>query len=706
MPQRTACSLACLAMLCACAAARAQAAPAAEPTLPAVTVRAGAVEEKATAPVEGYLARRNSSATKTDTPLVETPQSVTVITAGQIRDTASTSIVGALAYAAGVIDNGGFNPAGEKYSLRGFASWGDMFRDGLYYGGAWGSRQEPWGVERVEVLKGAASVMYGKASPGGVINVISKRPTGERFGEVEAALGSHSTRHIAADLGGLLGEADSPWSYRLTMLARQGDTQVDHVPNDRLYFAPALTWRPSAATSLTLLGQLQRSDVTFINGLPALGSLLPNVNGRLPTNLFTGEPGWDTGKDSSDYLGYLFEHRFDDTLRLDHRLRYGVNKVHWRYSYITGIDADERTAHRSAYDRRDRTAMLTSDTFLEWKLGGAGMRHTLIAGLDASRIEDDTLAANWNVQMADLDLFAPVYGQPVVYGVPDADWRSKSVKAGLYLQDQVRIGTRWTLLAGVRHDRVHATDNSGGNERDRATTGRLGAVYQLDGGLAPFASFSQSFEPVSGYDPDGKRLEPTRGEQYELGLRWQPADADTLFSAALFQLKQTNVSSADPANPQHPRQIGEVRSRGLELEAKTRIARRVDLTAAYAYIDSVISRSLDPAVLGDARPGLPRHSASLWADAALDGWGLGGASVGLGLRHIGEQRNEEMSDARAKKSPAATLLDLRLGYETGPWRLALNVVNLADKVYWATCSYDACVAGMRRTLTGTVGYRW
>lgn len=662
-------------------------------------------------PGTGYAARRSAGATKFDVPVTEIPQSIAIVTADQLATLKPVSLGEAIAYTPGIVVDPGYVNSFDVFYSRGFRlsdTSGGIYRDGLKFGGAgWASgQQEVYGLERLELIKGAASVLYGAAAPGGVLNTVTKRPTADMVNELRASAGTHGRREAAADLGGALNTA---WSWRVTAVARNDETRIDHIPNNGRYFAPALKWQPTAATSLTLLAHAHDRRTAYQYALPAEGTLIASPFGKLPPGRFVGEPGFDR-QDARQYGGaLLFEHAFSDSLRLRHGTRYLKSENHVQFIGLDGAqDDDPRRQWRSAYDEWERTRGFSSDTSIEGRWKGLGMAHTLLAGFDYARHKPES---EWSLaSVAPLDLFAPVYGaRPEgMTPVPSYSTRAIATRKGLYVQDQAKVGERWIFLLGARHD--WASDARSplagaprwSTERAEATTGRAGAVYQATGGLAPFFSFSQSFEPQGGVDAAGKRFEPTRGEQAELGLRWEVPSTGLLLSATAYTLTQRNVVTSDPRTPAVRMQTGEVKSRGAEFEAKGRLAKHVDLIASYAYTDARTTRSLRPEDIGLRQPSVPRHQAALWGDASLAAIGWPGLRAGLGARYTGAMTDVRGSNARV---PSYTTFDALLAWEAGQWRASLNFANLADRDT-LTCSYGNCLYGEGRRVTATLGYLW
>ena len=685
------------------------AACAADTALPQVVVKGE--QEKATGPVQGYVANRSATGTKTDTAVLETPQSVTVIGAEQIETLKAQSVTDAIAYSVGGARAPYGERTGDEVLLRGFLI-PTSFRDGTrYQSNRFDGQQEPYGLERIEVLKGAASILYGAAEPGGVVNTVSKRPTTDPLREIAVEFGSFQRKQVNADFAGALSE-DGAWSYRLTGVKRDSETYVDYIDDNRDYIAPALTWRPDRDTSITLLTEYQRDRTAYGgDGLPGLGTAERNVKGQIRRSLFTGEPGFDHYDIDRFSVGYIVEHTLNEKLRLKHSLRRYHMKQDWAAISVPFNLADDLSSVSERYgeERKENSDGLTSDTTLQYDWEAAGVAHTSLIGVDYS--EQKWATARYDRAVGPLDLYHPVYGGPIGPAQLSVSGRTKTRQLGLYFQDQMKIADKWVLLLGGRHDKVRQ-DQCDYFERDRcpvdnqrssASTGRVGAVYLATNGLAPFASFSQSFSPVTGLDRNGGRFKPTRGEQYELGVRYQPKGTALMLSAATYQLTQTEVLTDDPANPRYQIQQGEVRSRGVELEAKGRIGRDAQIIAAYSYTDARTTKAspLYPEEAGLRVAGVPYHQLSLWGDATLAAFGLPNLKLGAGGRYVGETT----SQWHDLTGGGYTTFDLMASYTTGPWRLALNLSNATDKTFITSCPYR-CFYGEPRKAIASASYRW
>lgn len=672
-------------------------------TLEAVEVN-GEAERAGLAPVYGYVARQSITATKSNVALKETPQSVSVVTREQIENQNAQTLDQALAYTPGVqsLTGGANSTTSDGLQIRGFNVTGSS---PFYLNGAklarntFSSTVEPYGMERIELLRGPASILYGAAAPGGVVNMVTKLPTREPLREIRLQGGSHDRRQLAADVSGPLTD-DGALAYRVTGLTRDSDSMVDHIPDDRDFLQGALSWQPTDATRLTVFATYQKNDTTYVYGLPAAGTVQPNPNGRIDRDRFTGEPGFNEFVSESYTLGYLLNHRVSDNWTFRQNALYFTADADYADIFVGGYAADQRTVTRGAYARQDDNHSWSLDNQLEGIFDLGRVRHTVLFGVDYN--EQSFAREQYSGTVAPLDLYAPVYGSPVVLGnAPITDYESDNQQLGFYAQDHIKVDDRWVILLGGRYDRF---DNE---QRDRLTgdrattyddstfTGRAGLVYLFDNGWAPYLSYSQSFEPVE--SSTGVNYDPTEGEQYEAGLRYAPDNRNLSATLSVYDLTQQNVLTTDPTGgPQI--QEGEVRSRGAELEARAEFDNGLSLIAGYAYTNAEVTKS-NNGNQGNEPGAVPEHSASLWADYRFGG-ALSNLNVGAGARYIGSS----FDLSNTVRVPDYTVYDALVGYWLNDWRLALNVQNLTDEDY-ATCTY-LCFYGQERTYTATVTYRW
>jgi iron complex outermembrane receptor protein len=664
-----------------------------------------------TVQVRAPIARSSGTVTKTDTRISEIPQSVSVITDQQMRDRAIHGVEEAVWFTAGAQGGGyGGDPRSDWLLLRGFTP--ARYLDGLALAEGTGTgitRIEPYGLERVEVLKGPSSVTYGAMPPGGMINYVSKRPTDETLREIEVQAGSYDLFQVAGDFGGRLTD-DGVWTYRLTALARNSDDQVDYVHDDRYLIAPALTWKPDEANSLTLLARWQRNDTVAGAGfLPQSGTLTPNPFGKIPASRYTGEPGFNDYDKTMSSVGWEYFHDFGGGTTFRQNLRYGVTEIEPSTSVgAFGLLADQRTLMRYLWKTEEESKNFGVDNQLQFQFATGAVEHTLLTGLDYRRARNEYASAFTFDGAPTLDIFNPVYGAPIVEPEYTSRTRQTQSQFGLYAQDQMRID-RWVLTLGARQDWV-GTDThevlAGRpmHQSDDKFSGRVGVNYLFDNGLAPYVGWSQSFQPTVGTDFFNRAFVPTTGEQTEVGIKYQPASNRVLATLAVYELVQENTLVVDPNHTLYSIQQGETKVRGVELEGRWNIGHGLSVYGAYTYADTEVTKSTDPLSLGKEIPLQPEHVASLGADYTITGGALSGLGFGAGVRYTGEHYGDAYNQFQ---TPSYTLFDASVHYDIGAWRLQLNAQNVGDKEYVATCnSATWCYYGYPRTVTATARFQW
>jgi iron complex outermembrane receptor protein len=674
-------------------------------TLPEVKVTANGGQETSTGPLLGYVAKRTTTGSKTDTAIIEIPQSISVITADEISDKGITTLTDALAQTPGVTVNPyGFDSrALDWVVLRGFDGWyTSNYRDGLIQNvgiNFLGVQTEVYGLERLEVLRGPSSVLFGKGDVGGVVNRVSKLPSVDAPREVVVQTGSFGRKQVAADFGGALDD-EGKLLYRVVGVGLDTGTQEKYPNGERMdqqrqYLAPSLRWQISPRTSLVMQAEYLRDDssddVQFVT-----------ANG-VRTNVKEGDPNYSRIKSGTDAVGYQFEHKLDDGWMVQQKMRYARRTMD-KHHISSGLDVDDVTLLRTARHEIESVDELTIDTSLQGTVQTGSVSHKLLFGLDW-----DNSRADWRRFVGaapSLDIRNPVYG----INIPEptnknADTQIKTTQLGLYVQDQIKFDKHWGLTFGLRRDHVKTDTSDYLNaektaQSDKATTGRIGLNYLIGNGWAPYISYATSFVPNIGIDAAGNNYKSSNGRQVEMGIKYMPEDSPISFAAALFNLEKTNVLSYDPAADE-TRQIGKIRSRGLELEAKAALSRQLRLTASFTALDLSVRESANPDEIGKTPVLTPEVTSSLWLDYVVADSSLRGLSFGSGLRYIGKRWNEETN---VTSEPSYTLVDAAVRYDTGPWRFALNASNLFDKQYFnGGRSY---YRGMERSILLTARYRF
>ncbi|GEC16301.1 hypothetical protein NWI01_21930 [Nitrobacter winogradskyi] len=490
--------------------------------------------ETAWGPVNGFVASRTATATKTDTPILEVPQSISVVTRDQIETRRNLTLNETLQYTPGVLAGAsGQQQFVPRFQIRGFdianGGSGGIYLNGLRSSTTW-SDIEPYGLERVEVMRGPASVLYGQGQPSGVIGLVTKRPSEKPSHEVQLQGGSFEQRSGAFDFGGPMTE-DRTLLYRFTGLLREGGNGIDFSNDGRAFLSGALTWRPTAATEITAYSLYQKSKGRWNYGLPAQGTVLPNPNGRIPLTRFIGEPDFDRTDTELTVAGYNLQHHATDSLTFRQNLQYSQEMLDYRHIGPIGLQADLRTLDRYAEAIHTDRKTFAVDNHAELRATTGVLQHTVLFGVDHRSVRYNDIGT-WSGVVGPIDVFVPVYGQTVfIPAAADFRFRQTHNFTGIYVQDQIKLD-RWILTLGGRHDwadasTVNVISGSVTDQNDRAFTKRAGLGYEFDTGVVPYVSYAESFTPLSGRTFDGSPLTPETGVQYEGGIKYQPKDMNT-----------------------------------------------------------------------------------------------------------------------------------------------------------------------------------
>ncbi|MFK3890354.1 TonB-dependent siderophore receptor [Sphingomonas sp. NPDC079357] len=644
--------------------------------------------------------------TKTETPLIEVPQPLTVITDDVYLAQGAINIADTVRYAAGVnSDAYGRDTRVDSFTIRGVDAL--QFRDGMrdifsYYASI---ASDPYNFSRVEVVRGPASVLFGQGSIGGIINLVSKMPLFTNSADVNLVYGSYDRKEVLADVNGAVGET---LAARIVARARDADTYVDHVPDDRVMIAPSVTWRPGSATDVTLLGLYQDDHTgSTSNFLPVIGTLYDNPgNPRLPRYLFVGKPGYDR------YDGRLLQgsgivtHRFTDDLKLSLKARYIDSDLDYFTHYTNSYSNPTNPYVAGSNGQRiglyagssvARLNVFSTDNNIQWRVHtGPTIEHTLLAGVDYSW-NSVRKSDNYGYQVIDLYNidYASIVEPPLT--APFSEDTQKQL--GLYVQDQIRLWDRVSVVLGARRDRVRGAslDTTTGTTRrttDTATTFRAGIIGEVGAGVSPFFSYTESFQPVAGRTTAGTPFRPQTGRQFEAGVKWQP-DRATLVTLTGFHIKELNRPIADPRNPLGQIQAGELTTQGFELEATRTLPGHYDLSLAYGFNDV----DGDTGEIGY----LSRHTASAWGTKTFEGdWAT--LRLGAGVRYLGQQVSG--SAAWTIVTPARTMVDALVELERNRWRLRVNATNLLDNRAYASClARGDCFVSAPRNVMLSLGYR-
>ncbi|WP_338456937.1 ferrichrome porin FhuA [Citrobacter portucalensis] len=714
-----------------------------DPKEETITVTAApAPQESAWGPAATIAARQSATATKTDTPIQKVPQSISVVTAEEMALHQPKSVKEALSYTPGVaVGTRGASNTYDYLIIRGFAADGQSqnnYLNGLKMQGNFYNDAviDPYMLERAEVMRGPVSVLYGKSNPGGLLNMVSKRPTTEPLKEVQFKMGTDSLFQTGFDFSDALDD-DGVYSYRLTGLARSANAQQQGAEEQRYAIAPSFTWRPNDKTNFTFLSYFQNEPETGYYGwLPKEGTVSKLPNGsRLPTDFNEGADN-NTYSRNEKMVGYSFDHEFNDTFTVRQNLRYAQNKVSQKSVYGYGMCSDplytkdpanspcasipqsdwDHTLTRQYVDDNEKLQNFSVDTQLQSTFATGSLDHTLLTGVDYMRMRNDinswfgwagSVAPSdiYNLDRSDFD-FGSHPGPGAAYRV-----LNKQEQTGLYAQDQMQWDKVLVTLGGrydwAKQDSLNRVSGVLDSRDDREFTWRGGVNYLFDNGVTPYFSYSESFEPNSQVGESGNIFAPSKGKQYEAGVKYVPSDRPIVLTGAVYQLTKTNNLMADPNGSIWSVEGGEIRSRGVEIEAKAALSASVNVVGSYTYTDA--EYTTDTNYKGNTPAQVPKHMASLWGDYTLYDGALSGLTLGTGVRYTSSSYGDP---ANSFKVGSYTLVDALVRYDLARVgmagsNVALHVNNLFDREYVASCfNTYGCFWGAERQVVATATFRF
>jgi iron complex outermembrane receptor protein len=676
-------------------------------------------------PIEGYVAPTSVGATKTNTPLIQTPASVSVVTHQQIVDQNAQSVSQALRYTPGVVaEQRGINEDSLEYLYsRGFQA--STFLDGLPIAPPTSTgtgvgfnflTRDPYLLDRIESIRGPLSVLFGQVPPGGFFNLVSKQPTDTPYHEVFVQTGSYGRAQGGFDFSGPLTD-DKQWLYRLTGIGLTTGTQTDYVDQQRIAVSPAITWRPDQDTKLTVIANYQNDPKAgAYDFVPAVGTVLPGPV-KIGPSFETGDPGYDQYRKQETSVGYSFEHQLDSVWQVKQNFRYSYDESYIQHVGDGSVSTTGGTAiNRDPYINSGTLGTVAVDNQAIARFNTGFLKHEVVLGVDYQNYQYNHrfLEGYTNdTALPALSLTNPIYFQSIAppnFLLGTSTMQSTD-QTGLYAQDQIGIG-KLTIVGGLREDwstsHIVSYKTSLASDQDNnSLTGRIGGIYNFDSGVAPYVSYATSFQPQLGTTAAGVAYTPTEGEQTEVGVKYQPKGTKNLFTVAAFDLTQTNVvvSLGGGASAQ----IGAVRSRGVEFEARTYLTDNLQAIASYTF-DKVANVEGIPTTVGLIPNGIPRNMASAWLSYDMPTYIAPGLKISGGARYV----DSTWDTTNSFKVPPFTLFDLGLQYDLGQqfanlkgYTAGLSVKNLFNKEYIASCINAAyCIYGQGRLVLADLKYRW
>jgi iron complex outermembrane recepter protein len=661
-----------------------------------------------------------NTATKTQLDTEETPQAISVIDQNALQQRGTETVAEAVRYASGINTElrGGAVTRLDFFNIRGFKN------DKAYYDGLqllyndWNLQPQidMAAVEQVEVFKGPTSTLYGAMPPGGMVNLISKVPQSDSQHSVELTLGSDSKRETQIDSTGAINDK---LNYRVVGLFRQKDGQAVTSEEERIMIAPSIDWKISDDTMLNLNMYYQQDPKMGVySSLPSKGTVYNSINGKLPSDAYSGDTNWETYDRDVLLLGYKLDRNINNTWRFLQNARFTTAKAYQENTYSSSLDSDERTLNRRAYLTDEKSEGINIDSQFSGLFDIGNAEHNILVGLDYLKLKSNVIYED--ALAPSIDLYNPDHEQIIRDNLNFAgsgyssDFTIDKEQTGMYLQDQIRLD-QWVLIAGGRYDQFKATEKG---RKYGATTntkvdqsqfsGRAGALYEFNNGIAPFVSYAQSFEPITGADRNGKTFDTSTAEQWEAGLKYKRRNITA--SATAFEIVKSKVLTRDPNGSAYDKiQVGEMRSRGIELELQQALTSDISLKAAYTLQDVEVTKD-NSGIEGNTPVWVPKKQFNTWLTYAPTEGKLAGASFGAGARYVGQM---QLDAANSNTVPSYTLVDLSIGYDLAmlskQWQGAsvrFSMSNVFDETYYSCYDESNCWFGDERAFEVSARYEF
>jgi iron complex outermembrane receptor protein len=657
---------------------------------------------------EGYNSSNASTATRTDTPLRDTPQSIQVVPQQVLEDRQPTNLVDALRSVPGISQaNQSSTSIYEDPRIRGFDAGTDVLRDGTRIPYYTFNSFDSATVERIEVLRGPASVLYGQGSLGGIINIISKQPLSEPYYSVEASAGNFNFYRGAIDFSGPLND-ERTLLYRLNLAARTTESFVDFFDRQQFTVAPVVSWQISDRTDLRLSAEYINISGSYGQmGLPAAGTILPNPNGSIPLSRNLSEPSLDRDNVESLRIGYNLEHRFSDNWQLRSIFEAGWVEQDRGIVFPIGLQSNQTLQRRINFNLT-RAEVFNVDNYAIGEFATGSVQHQLVLGFNYTREEQEGIEPPGSrLNLPPINIFNPVYN-PILgtpFGTPFAG-ESTANTYGFYIQDLISMTDNLKLLLGGRFDianqRIVNTFGADGSAQQEVFSPRIGLVYQPIPAISLYANYGRSFRPIYNVYEDGTIPLPERGTLYEVGVK---ADLNNRISTTLafYDQTRTNIRTEDPSDPLQTIQVGEQNSRGVEFNISGEILPGWDIIGGYAYTDARVSRD-NSFPIGNRINGIPEHSFNLWTTYRVQEGSLQGLGFGLGLFYQGD-RQGDLANTLELSSYFRT--DAAIFYERDQFRAAVNFRNLFNVDYFESAfNVNRVFPGTPFEVQGTISWRF
>ncbi|CAI8758542.1 Metal-pseudopaline receptor CntO [Pseudomonas sp. IT-P12] len=676
--------------------------------LETLSINADALDyERADGPVEGYKATRSASATRTDTALHETPQSVSVVPRDVIEDTGATRLQDALDYAGGVGRANNFGGQGlTTFTVRGFTT-GEFYRNGFPINRGYPNAPDANTIERLEVLRGPATSLYGRGDPGGTFNVVSKQPLPESKVTLGSQFDDQGMHRATLDATGPLNQ-DGSLAYRLNLLGEGGESFRDDVESERYDVAPVISWQVNDTTKIVFEGDYMRNNHPLDRGL----TRYTTQTGSASRDTYIWEKGSDNLLHNDNNMTQVrFEHLLNDDWTLGGGFQFLDGSLKGNAVEANSAPADGRTLQRNFNYRKlewtDRDFQLN----LTGHFDTAGFAHTLLTGIEYENYDYNSIIRRSSAAAGTypIDLYNPVLGQPRPALTRTTTWDKENLKTwAFFIQDQVALTERLKALAGVRLERFeHDYDDKLADSRDftkgqNAATPRFGLLYDLTDTVAVYANTARSFKPNSGTPFAGGGFDPEKGKSYELGVKWEALERQLSVDAAVYHIVKENVLTLDPVNTNYSLAAGKMRSRGLDINVAGNITPEWRVIGGYAYVDAeVIEDNRLPN--GTRLANIPRNSFSLLNTYEFQDGLAKGLGLGAGLKYVDDRNGQ--TETQTYTMDRYSVVDLLSFYKVNEHvRLNLDVKNVFNKGYDEGAFNTYAYPGEPRTVQMGIAY--
>lgn len=666
--------------------------------LPTISIQAQKIDHP-------YVAQNAASLLKSDAPLFETAQAVSVVTREQLDQKQATTLAEAINGIAGVVSGQRGRRGWDDFNIRGQSANNQIFIDGLRTSARSAVAVDLSGIDQVQVLKGPASVNFGQVAPGGLVNLVTKRPEAENFSRTDLSYGSYDFKQATFDLN-YAPQNTEKGAFRLSGRYADQDDPVDYVYFKNLYISPTYNFDLGEHADLSVIASYQHREYQRYQGAPLVGTLLPSSLGKIDSSFFSGDPASDPYKADVYRAGWNFKYDFGNELVF--RQNAAVQKTEMNGGFISLQAGGTETAVKRRLEVQDWDyTNYTIDQNLQKTFQFGQITHELLLGFDVMQEKRETLADRCN--FASINPFQPHYNQGCITALSlNSHSITELQDMGLYARNRIDLGDQWIINLSGRYDWAKSSSENvlkgtkTDPQDDQAFTGNASVMYLANQFVAPYISYATSFIPNIGTDKNDALFEPEKGKQYEIGMKFQSADQQIQGALSWFDLRRQNVLVNDPTDINYQITEGEQTTQGIEAEVNAALSDRWTSSVAYAYTyDSKTTKSTELTAIGERLENTPEHTYSLmtrYRPQGVLGWYVGAGITGASATELAGL-NVEL--------PAYTIYNADAGYDTEHWGAQLSIRNLFDKNYYSGVIDNRVVAfGNPRQVNFAVKFKY